>query len=139
MNALKRTTLAIATAAAAFGFSAPVMANGELVVYCNVQEEWCRPMVNAFEKATGIKVLAGVNYRDSGGSRNNLFIVAVSVVVGMMPLVNAQLFSRMPQWMSAFTHSGIVLAALTALLLNLYLNGQERKAAAGADARPAQA
>lgn len=29
---------------------------GELVVYCNVQEEWCRPMVNAFEKATGIKV-----------------------------------------------------------------------------------
>ena len=32
-------------------------AQGELVVYCNVQEEWCRPMVAAFEKATGIKVL----------------------------------------------------------------------------------
>ncbi len=29
---------------------------GELVVYCTVQEEWCRPMVAAFEKATGIKV-----------------------------------------------------------------------------------
>jgi spermidine/putrescine-binding protein len=29
----------------------------ELVVYCTVQEEWCRPMVTAFEKATGIKVL----------------------------------------------------------------------------------
>ena len=28
----------------------------ELVVYCNVQEEWCRPMVTAFEKATNIKV-----------------------------------------------------------------------------------
>ncbi len=32
-------------------------AQGEVVVYCTVQEEWCRPMVNAFEKATGIKVL----------------------------------------------------------------------------------
>ena len=32
-------------------------AQGELVVYCTVQEEWCRPMAAAFEKATGIKVL----------------------------------------------------------------------------------
>jgi iron(III) transport system substrate-binding protein len=32
-------------------------AQGELVLYCTVQEEWCRPMVAAFEKATGIKVL----------------------------------------------------------------------------------
>src|SRR3954453_2500276 len=31
-------------------------AEGELVVYCGVQEEWCRPMVAAFERATGIKV-----------------------------------------------------------------------------------
>jgi iron(III) transport system substrate-binding protein len=30
---------------------------GELVLYCSVQEEWCRPMVAAFEKATSIKVL----------------------------------------------------------------------------------
>jgi len=32
-------------------------AQGELVVYCSVQEEWCRPMMAAFEKTTGIKVL----------------------------------------------------------------------------------
>src|SRR5215471_17921604 len=41
--------LALAAPSAAF-------AQGELVVYCTVQEEWCRPMVAAFEKATGIKV-----------------------------------------------------------------------------------
>ena len=35
----------------------PAAAQGELVLYCSVQEEWCRPMVAAFEKATGIKVL----------------------------------------------------------------------------------
>jgi iron(III) transport system substrate-binding protein len=37
--------------------SLPAAAQGEVVVYCSVQEEWCRPMVAAFEKATGIKVL----------------------------------------------------------------------------------
>ena len=31
-------------------------AQGNLVVYCAVQEEWCRPMVAAFERKTGIKV-----------------------------------------------------------------------------------
>ena len=43
----------------ALALAAPLTAaaQGELVVYCTVQEEWCRPMVAAFEKATGIKVL----------------------------------------------------------------------------------
>src|SRR5690348_4019150 len=43
----------------ALALAAPLtaLAQGELVVYCTVQEEWCRPMVAAFEKATGIKVL----------------------------------------------------------------------------------
>ena len=39
------------------GAALPAAAQGEVVVYCSVQEEWCRPMVAAFEKATGIKVL----------------------------------------------------------------------------------
>ncbi len=45
--------------AAAAALLAPLAASaqGELVLYCTVQEEWCRPMVAAFEKATGIKVL----------------------------------------------------------------------------------
>ena len=40
----------------ALALPASAFAQGELVVYCGVQEEWCRPMVAAFEKATGIKV-----------------------------------------------------------------------------------
>ena len=37
---------------------APMLAaaQGNLVVYCAVQEEWCRPMVAAFERKTGVKV-----------------------------------------------------------------------------------
>ncbi|MXQ13810.1 ABC transporter substrate-binding protein [Microvirga makkahensis] len=31
-------------------------AQGQLVMYCSVQEEWCRAMTSAFERDTGIKV-----------------------------------------------------------------------------------
>jgi iron(III) transport system substrate-binding protein len=31
-------------------------AQGNLVLYCAPQEEWCRAMVTAFERKTGIKV-----------------------------------------------------------------------------------
>src|SRR5947208_10491623 len=45
--------------APALALAAPLtaLAQGELVLYCAVQEEWCRPMAAAFEKTTGIKVL----------------------------------------------------------------------------------
>jgi iron(III) transport system substrate-binding protein len=54
-----RKTWWIQAALAAFALVMPLAAaaQGELVVYCTVNEEWCRPMVAAFEKATGIKVL----------------------------------------------------------------------------------
>jgi hypothetical protein len=52
-----RHWLAAAAVAASPFAATPALAQGEVVVYCSVQEEWCRPMVAAFEKATGIKVL----------------------------------------------------------------------------------
>jgi len=51
-----RSMLAAATLLGALLAPLPAAAQGELVVYCTVQEEWCRPMVAAFEKSTGIKV-----------------------------------------------------------------------------------
>lgn len=51
--------LAIAAAALAAGtclVGSGARAQGSLVMYCGVQEEWCRAMVNGFEKETGIKV-----------------------------------------------------------------------------------
>ena len=53
MKLLTKTLSMLALLASAV----PAAAQGELVLYCTVQEEWCRPMVAAFEKATGIKVL----------------------------------------------------------------------------------
>jgi iron(III) transport system substrate-binding protein len=37
-------------------FASGARAQGSLVMYCGVQEEWCRAMVTAFERDTGIKV-----------------------------------------------------------------------------------
>jgi iron(III) transport system substrate-binding protein len=39
-------------------------AQGNLTVYCSVQEEWCRPMMAAFERATGVRV--AMTRRSSG-------------------------------------------------------------------------
>jgi len=48
---MKRLILAMALAAP--GLAA---AQGNLVLYCSVQEEWCRAMLTAFERKTGVKV-----------------------------------------------------------------------------------
>jgi iron(III) transport system substrate-binding protein len=54
---MRRVVLAGLASVLAFVVPLPAAAQGELVLYCTVQEEWCRPMVQAFEKTTGIKVL----------------------------------------------------------------------------------
>jgi iron(III) transport system substrate-binding protein len=51
-----RRALAGLAVAAAFGTLPAAAQQGELTVYCSVQEEWCRPMMQAFERATGIRV-----------------------------------------------------------------------------------
>ena len=53
-----RRHFAIAALAGALVAVAPgvAQAQGTLTVYCSVQEEWCRPMMAAFERATGIRV-----------------------------------------------------------------------------------
>lgn len=73
--------------------------------------------------ATGIKILTAVDF---SGNRNNLYIVAVSVATGMVPLVSSKFFENFPKELAPLTHSGIVLAALMALALNLVFNGYSR-------------
>jgi len=52
-----RTLFALAGAGVALSLSGGVAAaQGNLVVYCSPQEEWCQLMVNEFQKATGINV-----------------------------------------------------------------------------------
>lgn len=71
--------------------------------------------------ATGIKILsnAGLNH-----NRNNLFIVAISIGAGMIPLVAPQFFQQLPHWLSTVVDSGILLATISAVSLNLFFNGE---------------
>jgi xanthine/uracil permease len=47
-------------------------------------------------------------------------IVAISVGLGLIPLVSPNFFDEFPRWTSALTHSGITLTAITAVALNAY-------------------
>ncbi|CDG82675.1 putative purine permease ygfU [Janthinobacterium agaricidamnosum NBRC 102515 = DSM 9628] len=76
--------------------------------------------------------MSGVDY---ASSRNNLFIVALSIGFGMLPLVAENYAQQMPPVLSPLLHSGILLAALAAVLLNLFFNGVGTADAARADAR----
>ena len=61
----RSSSLSIGTAALAIALgTAGARAEGQVNVYCGVQEEWCRAMVTAFEKETGIK--ASMTRKSSG-------------------------------------------------------------------------
>jgi uric acid transporter len=75
--------------------------------------------------ATGIRILAGVDYK---GNKNNLYIVAVSVSAGMIPLVAPAWAQHMPHSLAPLLESGILLTTITAVLLNMFFNGAQGSA-----------
>src|SRR5262249_5187587 len=76
--------------------------------------------------APAIRILEGV---DSRPTRRNLFVVAISIGFGMIPLVAPTFFSKFPKDLEPLLGSGIVLAAISAVLLNAYFNGAKAEAA----------
>lgn len=56
LTAARLLAAVAATALSAVLATGPARAEGNLTVYCSVQEEWCQLMVNEFQKATGITV-----------------------------------------------------------------------------------
>ncbi|MCP1615641.1 NCS2 family nucleobase:cation symporter-2 [Pseudomonas sp. SLBN-26] len=68
--------------------------------------------------ATGIKILHEADITD----RRNQLLVAVSIGLGMAPVVRPDLFAHLPHWMEPITHSGIAMTTLSALLLNILFN-----------------
>jgi NCS2 family nucleobase:cation symporter-2 len=83
--------------------------------------------------ATGIRILQDADI----GDRRNQLLVAVSIGLGMVPVVRPEFFAQLPHWMEPITHSGIAVATLSAVTLNLLFNvlgGAERGALTGASA-----
>ena len=70
--------------------------------------------------ATGIRILGGVDFKNN---RFNAFIVAISIGVGMIPLIAPNFKQWMPHGLHPLIESGILLTSIFAVLLNLYFNG----------------
>ena len=77
--------------------------------------------------ATGIRILGGVDFKNN---RHNAMIVAVSIGVGMIPLIAPNFKQWMPHALHSLIESGILLTSIAAVLLNLFLNGAEHDEAA---------
>ncbi len=86
--------------------------------------------------ATGARILTGVDFKTN---RYNLFVVAISVGFGMIPLVASNFFHHFPPVLKPLLESGILLAAIVSVLLNAFFNGlggaHEARAAAAATAK----
>jgi uric acid transporter len=70
--------------------------------------------------ATGIRILSTVDYRSN---RNNLYIVALSIGFGLIPLVAPRWTQQMAHGLHPLLESGILLTAIAAVSLNLFFNG----------------
>jgi len=73
--------------------------------------------------ASGMKVLARVDFKKVG----NLYIVAISLAVGLLPVVSPQFFNKLPSALGPILESPILLTAIVATLLNLFFNGVAAK------------
>jgi uric acid transporter len=72
--------------------------------------------------ATGVRILSNVDYK---GNRNNLYIVALSVGFGLVPLVAPRWSQQMAHSLHPLLESGILLTAISAVILNVFFNGAQ--------------
>ena len=70
--------------------------------------------------ATGVRILGGVNFATN---RYNGLIVAISIGMGMIPLVAPDFLMHVPHGIHPLLDSGILLASISAVLLNAVFNG----------------
>ena len=84
--------------------------------------------------ATGIRILANVDFKTN---RNNLYVVAISIGAGMIPLVAPRWTQQMPHTLHPLLESGILLTAMAAVALNYYFNGGKADEAGSLEAAKA--
>jgi NCS2 family nucleobase:cation symporter-2 len=70
--------------------------------------------------AAGIRILTRVDFRTN---RFNLYIVALSIGFGLIPLVAPHWAQQMAHSLHPLLESGILLTAVAAVVLNLFFNG----------------
>ena len=81
--------------------------------------------------ATGARILTNVDFKTN---RFNLFVVAIAVGFGMIPLVAPNFFKNLPDELHPLLELGILLAAMSSVLLNAFFNGVRSAASAQSEA-----
>ena len=76
--------------------------------------------------ATGIRILSTVDFKSN---RFNLYIVAISIGAGLIPLVAPRWSQQMAHGLHPLLESGILLTSIAAVLLNFFFNGGKEDAA----------
>jgi xanthine permease len=84
--------------------------------------------------ATGARILTAVDFKSN---RFNLFVVAISVGFGLIPLAAPGFFHNLPRELQPLLESGILLCAVVAVILNAFFNGLGNSASAKIDAAAA--
>jgi NCS2 family nucleobase:cation symporter-2 len=84
--------------------------------------------------ATGIRILSTVDFK---GNRYNLYIVALSIGFGLIPLVAPRWTQQMAHGLHPLLESGILLTAVAAVVLNLFFNGSRGDALGAIEAAKA--
>jgi NCS2 family nucleobase:cation symporter-2 len=70
--------------------------------------------------ATGARILTSVDFK---ANHFNLFIVAIATGFGMITLVSPSFFKNFPDGLHPLLESGILMAAVVSVLLNVFFNG----------------
>jgi uracil-xanthine permease len=80
--------------------------------------------------ASGIRILSGVDFK---GNRNNLYVVAIAIGIGMIPQEAPRWTQQMPHELRPLLESGILLTSISAVLLNCFFNGNDGRQALSAE------
>lgn len=74
--------------------------------------------------ASGIRILQAVDFKNN---RHNMFILAISLGVGLIPMVSPKFFGAAPEYLTPLLNSGVLLSVISAVILNLYFNGSNKE------------
>lgn len=75
--------------------------------------------------ASGVRILQAVDFKTN---RHNMFIFAISLGVGLIPMVSPEFFNAAPKFLAPLLNSGVLLSAISAVALNLFFNGVDKSA-----------
>lgn len=75
----------------------------------------------------GMKTLRSVDF---DATFKNFIIVGISVAMCMIPIMNDKFFQFMPGWSQVLFTSPVIMGAVTAIVLNILLNGVQARGAA---------